>query len=66
MKHIEYNKKFLKRIENELKDKECTQFVIGINTGILTKKRKIRAIHEALEKEETKLSDYYNDLLKYL
>jgi hypothetical protein len=34
--------------------------------GILTKKRKIRAIYEALETEEIKKSDYYTDILKYL
>ena len=34
--------------------------------GIITKKRKIRAIHEALETEAIKQSDYYNDILKYL
>lgn len=66
MRHIEANKKFLRRIENQLVDKECNQFVIGIGTGILTKKRKIRAIYDALEKEKDKESGYYNDLLKYL
>jgi len=28
---------------------ECEQLVIGIGEGIITKKRKIRAIHKALE-----------------
>ena len=66
MRHIEMNKKFLKRVETQLKEKDCPQFVIGISTGIITKKRKIRAINEALEREQVQESSYYLDLLKYL
>ena len=45
MRHIEVNKKFLKRVETDLKEKQCGHFIIGIGTGVLTKKRKIRAIN---------------------
>jgi hypothetical protein len=34
--------------------------------GIITKKRKIRAIYEALETEKIKQSEYSSDILKYL
>lgn len=34
--------------------------------SIITKKRKIRAIHQALETEELKNSEYYHDILRYL
>lgn len=40
--------------------------MIDINEGIFTKKRKIRAIHAALERESIRRSDYYQDLIKYL
>ena len=40
--------------------------MIGMGEGILTKKRKIRAIHAALKTEEVKRSEYYGDILKYL
>jgi hypothetical protein len=64
--HIELNRRFLKKVEHELIDSECQQLVIGISETILTKKRKIRAIHAALQRQEVKQSDYYNDILKYL
>lgn len=34
--------------------------------SIITKKRKIRAMHEALQSEELKNSNYYHDILRYL
>lgn len=40
--------------------------MIGMGEGIITKKRKIRAIHAALKTEEIKRSEYYADILKYL
>jgi hypothetical protein len=47
-RHIELNKRFLKRIEHNLIDNECERLIIGMGEGIITKKRKIRAIYEAL------------------
>jgi len=64
--YMDHNKMFLRRIEHKLIDNDCSQLVINMNEGIITKKRKISAIHTALQRESIKRSDYYQDLIQYL
>ena len=56
----------MRKVEASLINNDCKELIIDINDGIITKKRKIRAIHVALGKESIKKSDYYHDLIKYL
>jgi hypothetical protein len=47
--HYEHNKKFLRKVETQLIENECENLVINLKDGIITKKRKIRAIYKALD-----------------
>lgn len=47
---------------------DCNNLIIGIGTNVLTKKRKIRAIYNALQCDSLEYiqSTKYSNLLKYL